>query len=104
MDKLEEWETKADIAAGWIYLMVESKQRIHLTNICDDPIKMWKALESIYLQSALHTLHRPRTPHLTPRNLLDMPAVALLILQIPTHHYKWMQTLIGMQTLVPLLI
>jgi hypothetical protein len=50
MDKLEEWEMKADIAAGWIYLMVESNQRIHLTNIRDDPIKMWKALESIYVQ------------------------------------------------------
>jgi hypothetical protein len=50
MDKLEKCETKADIVAGWIYLMVESKQRIHLTNIRDDPIKMWKALEYIYLQ------------------------------------------------------
>jgi hypothetical protein len=50
MDELEEWETKADIAAGWIYLMVESNQKIHLTNIRDDSIKMWKALESIYLQ------------------------------------------------------
>jgi hypothetical protein len=30
--------------------MVESKQRIHLTNIHDDPIKMQKALESVYLQ------------------------------------------------------
>jgi hypothetical protein len=50
MDKLEEWEIKADIVAGWIYLMVESNQRIHLTNIHDDPIKMWKAPESIYFQ------------------------------------------------------
>jgi hypothetical protein len=61
MDKLEEWEIKADIAAGWIYLMVESNQRIYLTNIRDDPIKMWKALESIYLQKC-HTQTKDTLP------------------------------------------
>jgi hypothetical protein len=30
--------------------MVEPDQRIHLTNIHDDPIKMWEALESVHLQ------------------------------------------------------
>jgi hypothetical protein len=52
IEKLEKWEIKADKAARWIYLMVEPDQRIHLTNIRDDPIKMWEALESVHLQSA----------------------------------------------------
>jgi hypothetical protein len=39
--------------------MVESNQRIYLTNIRDDPIKMWKALESIYLQK--HPVHTTQT-------------------------------------------
>jgi hypothetical protein len=64
MDKLEEWETKADIAAGWIYLMVESNQRIHLTNIHNDSIKMWKALESIYLRK--HPAHTTKTKDTLP--------------------------------------
>jgi hypothetical protein len=64
MDKLEEWEIKADIAAGWIYLMVKSNQRIHLTNIHDDPIKMWKALKSIYLQK--HPAHTTQTKDTLP--------------------------------------
>jgi hypothetical protein len=29
--------------------MVEPKQRIHLTNLQDDPIKMWNKLEEVHI-------------------------------------------------------
>jgi len=41
--KDELWAERAEKASGWIYLMVE--QRIHLTGIDDDPVKMWTKLE-----------------------------------------------------------
>ena len=44
------WEAKADKAAGWLFLMVESDQRIHFNGIQDDPVKMWDALQSVHLQ------------------------------------------------------
>ena len=44
------WESKADKAAGWLYLMVEPEQRIHFNGIQDDPVKMWTSLQSVHLQ------------------------------------------------------
>jgi hypothetical protein len=47
--KNEQWLEKAEKASGWIYLMVEPEQRIHLTGIQDDPVKMWTKLEEIHM-------------------------------------------------------
>lgn len=44
------WKQEADRAAGWIYLMVEPSQTIHLKGIEDDPVKMWNALKGVHLQ------------------------------------------------------
>jgi Reverse transcriptase (RNA-dependent DNA polymerase)/gag-polypeptide of LTR copia-type/GAG-pre-integrase domain/Integrase core domain len=44
------WDEKAEKAAGWIYLMVETSQTVHLKGKEDDPVAMWKALESVHLQ------------------------------------------------------
>ena len=48
-DKDDQWLEKAERAAGWIYLMVEHDQRIHLASIQDDPVKMWIKLEKIHM-------------------------------------------------------
>ncbi|TFK18082.1 hypothetical protein FA15DRAFT_549638, partial [Coprinopsis marcescibilis] len=39
---LDIWETRADKAAGWLWLMLESDQKIHVSGIKDDPCTMWK--------------------------------------------------------------
>ncbi len=49
-DKLEAWQTKADRAAGIMWLMVETMQRVHFRGIKEDPLKMWKALETVHMQ------------------------------------------------------
>jgi len=36
--KYDQWVEKQKKAAGWIYLMVEQNQRIHLAGIEDDPV------------------------------------------------------------------
>ena len=54
-DKVEAWETKADKAAGIMWLMVDSNQRVHFRNIKDDPVKMWKALEDVHMQKRAST-------------------------------------------------
>ena len=43
------WELKAERAAGEIYLLVESDQRVHFRGYEDDPIEMWKLLEAAHL-------------------------------------------------------
>ena len=48
-DDLLKWETKAEKAAGEIYLLVESDQRVHFRGHEDDPIKMWQLLEAAHL-------------------------------------------------------
>ena len=47
---LEDWEIKSDKAAGWLFMMVEPDQRVHFNGISDDPVAMWKALETVHLQ------------------------------------------------------
>ena len=48
-DDLLKWETKTEKAAGEIYLLVESDQRVHFRGHEDDPIKMWQLLEAAHL-------------------------------------------------------
>jgi hypothetical protein len=48
-EELLKWETKAEKAAGEIYLLVENDQRVHFRGKEDDPIEMWKLLEAAHL-------------------------------------------------------
>ena len=48
-DKLYVWEGKSERAAGEIYLMVENDQRVHFRGFEEDPVEMWKLLESAHL-------------------------------------------------------
>ena len=48
-DALTKWEIKAEKAAGEIYLLVENDQRVHFRGFEEDPIEMWKRLESAHL-------------------------------------------------------
>src|SRR5271169_105409 len=48
-NKLLTWENKAEKAAGEIYLMVESDQRVHFRGFEENPIEMWKLLEAAHL-------------------------------------------------------
>jgi len=48
-DEVNKWETKAERAAGEIYLLVENDQRVHFRGKEDDPIEMWKLLEAAHL-------------------------------------------------------
>jgi transposase InsO family protein len=48
-EALAKWEAKAERAAGEIYLMVENDQRVHFRGFEEDPIEMWKKLESANL-------------------------------------------------------
>jgi hypothetical protein len=47
--KIEDWDEKSDSAAGWLYLMVEPDQTVHLEGIKDDAVKIWKKLESVHM-------------------------------------------------------
>src|SRR3984885_6199913 len=49
IEKQEDWDAKADQAIGWIFLMVEPSQTVHLQGIAD-PVAMWEALKSVHLQ------------------------------------------------------
>src|SRR5688572_18583570 len=46
---LVKWEEKAERAAGELYLMVESDQRVYFNGKEEDPVLMWKALEAAHL-------------------------------------------------------
>jgi hypothetical protein len=48
-DALMKWEAKVERAAGEIYLLVESDQRVHFRGKEDDPVEMWKLLEEAHL-------------------------------------------------------
>src|SRR5882672_8428944 len=48
-NKQEEWDDKADKACGVLTLGVEQPQRIHFQPVKDNPIKIWKALESAHV-------------------------------------------------------
>ena len=39
-DKQDSWDNKAEKAAGWIYLMVETSQTVHFKGKEDDPVAM----------------------------------------------------------------
>ncbi|KAF4618248.1 hypothetical protein D9613_011683 [Agrocybe pediades] len=47
----DSWLAKSDKAAGYIYLLVEDDQKIHLNSISDDPKAMWKKLQDVLLES-----------------------------------------------------
>jgi hypothetical protein len=47
--RLENWQDKEDKAAGWIFLMVEPEQRVHLESIKSDPVAMWKKLNEVHM-------------------------------------------------------
>ena len=46
---IEAWEAKAEKAAGEIFLLVQSDQRVYFRGLEEDPIAMWKALENAHL-------------------------------------------------------
>ena len=48
--ELATWQTKSAKAAGWIYLMVDDTQNIHLQHCSEDSVKMWQKLSTIHLQ------------------------------------------------------
>ena len=48
-EALAKWEAKAEKAAGEIYLLVENDQRVHFRGFEEDPIQIWKILESAHL-------------------------------------------------------
>ena len=45
----ENWEIKAEKAAGEIFLSVAQDQKVHIRDIQDDPIAMWKKLETAHV-------------------------------------------------------
>ena|SRR5277367_5108706 len=47
--RIEAWEDKVEKAAGWIMLMLTPDQRIHVKGMEDDPVQMWKKLESVHI-------------------------------------------------------
>ena len=49
-DKIATWETKEAKAAGWIFLLVDDSQKIHIQDCSENCVKMWEALASVHLQ------------------------------------------------------
>ena len=49
MSLADKWDAKAERAAGEIYLLVESDQRVHFRGHEEDPVKMWGLLEAAHL-------------------------------------------------------
>ena len=48
-EALATWEAKAERAAGEIFLLVENDQRVHFCGFEEDPVEIWKKLESAHL-------------------------------------------------------
>jgi transposase InsO family protein len=48
-EAVDKWELKAEKAAGEIYLLVESDQRVHFRGSDENPVEMWKLLENAHL-------------------------------------------------------
>ena len=48
--ELKDWRKRRDRAAGELYLAVAPEQRAHFGGSEDDPVKMWKALESAHVK------------------------------------------------------
>ena len=49
---IDAWDTRAEKAAGELYLLVSEEQKVHFAGISDDPCKMWTKLEKIHPQNA----------------------------------------------------
>ena len=47
---LVDWENRASVGAGELYLAVEDSQTTHLKGLEDDVKLMWKKLEGIHIQ------------------------------------------------------
>ncbi|KAI0346346.1 hypothetical protein BDW22DRAFT_1318010, partial [Trametopsis cervina] len=47
---MEMWRDRALRAAGELYLAITDEQKTHLDGIEDDPVEIWKKLESVHLQ------------------------------------------------------
>ena len=58
---LEKWESKAERAAGEIYLIIEIDKRVHFRGSEEDPVKMWKLLEEAHLSKKPGTRFMPMT-------------------------------------------
>ncbi|KAF5361569.1 hypothetical protein D9757_014120 [Collybiopsis confluens] len=48
-DLVEDWEAKAIKAASKIYLAVGQDQKVHIREFLEDPVAMWKKLESVHV-------------------------------------------------------
>ena len=48
--ELKDWRKRRDRAAGELYLAVAPEQRAHFGGSEDNPVKMWKALESAHVK------------------------------------------------------
>ncbi|KAF5390900.1 hypothetical protein D9757_003916 [Collybiopsis confluens] len=48
-DLVKDWETKAIKAASKIYLAVGQDQKVHIKEFLEDPVAMWKKLESVHV-------------------------------------------------------
>jgi len=48
-EKYDKWELKVYKAAGEIFLLVESDQRVHFRGQEEDPVKMWSLLEEAHM-------------------------------------------------------
>ena len=46
---IDAWEDKAEKAAGWIITLTKPDQRVHIKGLEDDPVQMWKKLETIHI-------------------------------------------------------
>ena len=47
---VEQYEIKAEKAAGEIFLLVQPDQRVHFRGFEEDPVRMWSALEAAHVQ------------------------------------------------------
>ena len=45
-DDLKDWRNKYDLAAGVIYLMLETDQHHHVAGMEDNPMQMWTLLKA----------------------------------------------------------
>ena len=44
----EAWEDDCEKAAGWIAILIQPDQKIHIHGM-DDPVKMWEKLKSVHI-------------------------------------------------------
>jgi hypothetical protein len=46
---IDAWEDKAEKAADWIIILIKPDQRVHIKGLEDNPIEMWKKLETVHI-------------------------------------------------------